>query len=78
MIIEDPRRGITEMDRVKNLASLHGQLHRRVDAPAGDGSELVQQIVDELERAGSQIPESTKVVMRRVAAAVWLLMKASK
>lgn len=78
MIIEDPRRGITELDRVKSLASLCGQQRRRTDVPVIDGNEVVQRIVGELERSGSHMPESTKFVLRSAAAAVLLLMEASK
>lgn len=76
MIVEDPRRGITEMDHVKSLASRCGQLRRGTDDV--DGNALVQRIVDELERSGSAMPESTRFVLRHTAAAVLLLMEAPK
>lgn len=77
MIIEDPRRGITEMDRVRNLASLSSQ-RRRADGPVVDGNAVVRSIVNELERSGNRMPDTTKFVLREAAVAVLLLMEAPK
>lgn len=74
MIIEDPRRGITEMDRVRNLASLSSQRRRTEDAIV-DGNAIVRDLVNELERSGPRLPESTRFAMRMAAAHVLMLLQ---
>lgn len=74
VIIEDPRRGITEMDRVRSLVSLSLQC-RKPDAAAVDGNAIVRDLTSELERSGPQLPESTRFVMRWAAAQVLMLVR---
>lgn len=75
MIVEDPRRGITEMDRVRSLATAWTLMRSGWQF---DGDAVVRAIVKELESAGGRMPESTKFVLRSTAAAVLLLTEQPK
>lgn len=68
MIIEDIRRGITEMDRVKSIVRLCHQAPRNGLKP--DGNAIARDVVDVLERHGQRLPEAARDVLRGAAAAL--------
>lgn len=58
-----------EMDRARSIASRCAQQGLRAD-----GNAIVRELVDELSRSGSRIPESTRDVLRHAEAQVLLLL----
>lgn len=72
MIISDPRRGATEMDLVRSLVTRFA--HGVRGGLKVDGNAIVRDLVDELERSGPRLPESTRNVLRLAAARVLMLL----